>query len=40
VFRNNNDGVAAVYAIALFVLVMALTFIQMRFIERRVTYAR
>jgi sn-glycerol 3-phosphate transport system permease protein len=40
VFRNNNDGVAAVYAIALFVLVMALTFIQMRFIERRVSYAR
>jgi sn-glycerol 3-phosphate transport system permease protein len=40
VFRNNNDGVAAVYAIALFLLVMLLTFIQMRFLERRVTYAR
>jgi sn-glycerol 3-phosphate transport system permease protein len=40
VFRNNNDGVAAVYAIALFLLVMALTFVQMRFLERRVTYAR
>ncbi len=40
VFRNNNDGVAAVYAIALFFLVMLLTFIQMRFLERRVTYAR
>ncbi|HEY8217689.1 MAG TPA: sugar ABC transporter permease [Acidimicrobiia bacterium] len=40
VFRNNNDGVAAVYAIALFLLVMMLTFIQMRFLERRVTYAR
>ena len=40
VFRNNNDGVAAVYAIALFFLVMMLTFVQMRFLERRVTYAR
>ena len=40
VFRNNNDGVAAVYAIALFTLVMLLTFFQMRFLERRVTYAR
>jgi ABC-type sugar transport system permease subunit len=40
VFRNSNDGVAAVYAIALFVLVMLLTFFQMRFLERRVTYAR
>jgi sn-glycerol 3-phosphate transport system permease protein len=40
VFRNNNDGVAAVYAIALFFLVMMLTFVQMRFLERRVNYAR
>lgn len=40
VFRNNNDGVAAVYAIALFLLVLLLTFLQMRFLERRVTYAR
>jgi sn-glycerol 3-phosphate transport system permease protein len=40
VFRNSNDGVAAVYAIALFLLVMLLTFFQMRFLERRVTYAR
>ncbi len=40
VFRNNNDGVAAVYAIALFLLVMMLTFFQMRFLERRVSYAR
>jgi ABC-type sugar transport system permease subunit len=40
VFRNSNDGVAAVYAIALFTLVMLLTFAQMRFLERRVTYAR
>jgi len=40
VFRNSNDGVAAVYAIALFFLVMMLTFFQMRFLERRVTYAR
>ena len=40
VFRNNNDGVAAVYAIALFLLVLLLTFLQIRFLERRVTYAR
>jgi ABC-type sugar transport system permease subunit len=40
VFRNSNDGVAAVYAIALFFLVLLLTFVQMRFLERRVTYAR
>jgi ABC-type sugar transport system permease subunit len=40
VFRNNNDGVAAVYAIALFLLVLLLTFLQMRFLERRVTYER
>jgi ABC-type sugar transport system permease subunit len=40
VFRNSNDGVAAVYAIALFLLVMLLTFFQMRFLERRVSYAR
>jgi len=36
----SNEGVAAVYAIALFVLVMLLTFVQMRFLERRVSYAR
>jgi ABC-type sugar transport system permease subunit len=40
VFRNSNDGVGAVYAIALFVLVMLLTFAQMRFLERRVSYER
>ncbi len=40
VFRNSNDGVAAVYAIALFLLVMVLTFVQMRFLERRVSYER
>lgn len=40
VFQNGNDGVAAVYAIALFFLVMLLTFVQMRFLERRVTYER
>jgi ABC-type sugar transport system permease subunit len=40
VFKNNNEGVAAVLAIALFGIVALLTFLQLRFIERRVTYVR
>jgi len=40
VFRFGNDGVAAVKAIALFVIVLILTVVQLRFAERRVTYAR
>jgi sn-glycerol 3-phosphate transport system permease protein len=40
VFRFGNDGVAAVQAIALFVIVLVLTLVQLRFAERRVTYAR
>jgi sn-glycerol 3-phosphate transport system permease protein len=40
VFKNNNEGVAAVFAVALFVIVALLTLFQLRFIERRVTYAR
>jgi sn-glycerol 3-phosphate transport system permease protein len=40
VFKHNNEGVAAVFAMALFVIVALLTLFQLRFIERRVTYAR
>ena len=40
VFRFGNDGVAAVKAIALFVIVLVLTIVQLRFAERRVSYAR
>jgi sn-glycerol 3-phosphate transport system permease protein len=40
VFKNNNEGVAAVFAMALFAIVALLTLFQLRFIERRVTYAR
>lgn len=40
VFRAGNDGVAAVKAIALFVIVFVLTIVQLRFAERRVSYAR
>jgi sn-glycerol 3-phosphate transport system permease protein len=40
VFRNNNDGAAAVLAIALFIITLLLTLAQLRFVERRVTYAR
>jgi sn-glycerol 3-phosphate transport system permease protein len=40
VFKNNNEGVAAVFAMALFVIVALLTLFQLRFIERRVTYVR
>jgi sn-glycerol 3-phosphate transport system permease protein len=40
VFRFGNDGVAAVKAIALFVIVLVLTIVQLRFAERRVSYER
>jgi sn-glycerol 3-phosphate transport system permease protein len=40
VFRFGNDGVAAVQAIALFIIVLVLTLVQLRFAERRVSYAR
>ncbi|MGQ0825851.1 MAG: carbohydrate ABC transporter permease [Actinomycetota bacterium] len=35
-----NEGKAAILAIALFAITMALTLVQLRFLERRVTYAR
>ena len=39
-FQRNNDGVAAVVAVALFVITLVLTLIQLRLLERRVFYAR
>lgn len=40
VLREQNDGKAAVLAIALFFITMVLTLIQLRVLERRVTYER
>jgi len=40
VFRFGNDGVAAVQAIALFVIVLILTLVQLRLARGRVSYAR
>jgi sn-glycerol 3-phosphate transport system permease protein len=40
VFREENDGKAAVLAIALFVITLLLTLVQLRFLERRVQYER
>ncbi len=37
---ENNDGKAAVLAVALFAITMVLTLVQMRVLERRVHYAR
>ena len=37
---GNNTGVAAVMATALFLITLALTLLQLRFLERRVSYAR
>lgn len=37
---SNDTGVAAVMAIALFALTLVVTLLQLRFLERRVTYAR
>lgn len=38
--RANNDGKAAVLSIALFVFTLILTLVQIKVLERRVTYAR
>jgi sn-glycerol 3-phosphate transport system permease protein len=40
VFHQNNEGRAAVLAIALFVITLVLTLIQLKLLERRVTYER
>ncbi len=40
VFKNSNEGAAAVFAVALFFVVFLLTLAQIRLLERRVTYAR
>jgi ABC-type sugar transport system permease subunit len=40
VFQENNDGKAAVLAIALFAITMVLTLVQLRLLERRVSYER
>lgn len=39
-FRQNNEGKAAVLSVALFVITLILTLIQLRLLERRVTYER
>jgi len=39
-FLRNNDGVASVLAVALFVITLVLTLVQLRLLERRVFYAR
>jgi ABC-type sugar transport system permease subunit len=38
--QDNNPGAAAVMSIALFLITLVLTLLQMRFLERRVQYAR
>jgi len=38
--QENNTGVAAVMSVALFFITLLLTLLQMRFLERRVHYAR
>ena len=40
VFKENNDGKAAVLAIALFAITLVLTLVQLRILERRVSYER
>ena len=40
VFEENNDGKAAVMAIALFAITLVLTLVQLRLLERRVSYER
>jgi len=40
VFQQNNDGQAAVLAIALFAITLVFTLVQIRLLERRVTYER
>jgi ABC-type sugar transport system permease subunit len=39
-FVRNNDGVAAVLAVALFTITLLFTVVQLRLLERRVFYAR
>lgn len=39
-FQQNNYGLAAVMSVALFVILVILTVVQFRFVERRVFYAR
>jgi sn-glycerol 3-phosphate transport system permease protein len=39
-FKNLNDGVAAAQGLSLFVIVLALTLVQFRFLEKRVFYGR
>jgi sn-glycerol 3-phosphate transport system permease protein len=38
--QENNSGVAAIMALALFLITLLLTLLQLRFLERRVHYAR
>jgi ABC-type sugar transport system permease subunit len=40
VFKESNDGKAAVLSIALFAITLVLTLVQLRFLERRVQYER
>ena len=40
VFKHNNEGAASVLAVALFGLTLLLTLIQLRLLERRVSYGR
>jgi sn-glycerol 3-phosphate transport system permease protein len=40
VFRQNNEGKAAVLSVALFVITLVLTLVQLKLLERRVTYER
>jgi sn-glycerol 3-phosphate transport system permease protein len=40
VFKENNDGKAAVLAIALFAVTLVLTLVQLKILERRVSYER
>jgi sn-glycerol 3-phosphate transport system permease protein len=37
---ENNPGSAAIMATVLFLILLVLTILQLRFLERRVTYAR
>jgi sn-glycerol 3-phosphate transport system permease protein len=40
VFNQNNQGRAAVMTVALFVITLVFTLVQIRLLERRVTYER
>jgi sn-glycerol 3-phosphate transport system permease protein len=40
VFKENNDGKAAVLAMALFAITLVLTVVQLKILERRVSYER